>query len=85
MHAASYAWLALNKAVSFEGEHHLMDCRCGDIEVPLQVGLGGRASEYARIRVNERQILPLCRSETGLGDRGVFVNDLIRLRIHLRL
>ena len=48
-----------NQAISFEGKDHLVDRGWADAEVALHVGFGGRASEHARIGVDEGQILAL--------------------------
>ena len=48
-----------NQFRSFEGEHHLVNRRRADAEVPLQVSFGWGASEHARVSVDESQILPL--------------------------
>jgi hypothetical protein len=53
------ARLTLNKPGAFEVEHHLVNGRRGDLEMPLQVGLGRRAAEDERIGVNEGEVLPL--------------------------
>jgi len=43
--------LAFDEPVSFEGEHHLVDGRCGDLEVSLHVGFaGGRRARGYRHR-----------------------------------
>ncbi|MDB5396178.1 MAG: hypothetical protein JWM91_3684 [Rhodospirillales bacterium] len=51
--AAGDAWLALDEAVAFEGEHHLMDGRGGDLEMSLHIGFGWGPSEDAAIGVYE--------------------------------
>jgi len=52
-------WLASDQAGSHECEDHLVDGGRGDAEMALHIGLGRRASEYARIGVDEGQILAL--------------------------
>ena len=59
------AGLAADEAGAFEGEHHLVDGRRGDAEVPLHVGFGGRAAMHARVGVDEGQILTLLVGEAG--------------------
>ncbi len=57
--AASDSRLSSNQARSFESEHHLVNRRRADAEVPLQVSFGGRPSEHVRVSVDESQILSL--------------------------
>jgi hypothetical protein len=57
--AARDAWLAFDEAISFEGEHHLVDGGCCDLEVPPHVGFGGWSPEDAGIGIDESQVLPL--------------------------
>ena len=57
--ASGDAGLAADQAGSLEGEEHLVYRGWGDAEVALHVGLGGGASEHARIGVDEVQILAL--------------------------
>jgi hypothetical protein len=56
--------LAFDQAGSLESEDHLMDGRRADAEVALHVGFGRRASEHARISVDEGEILALRFGET---------------------
>jgi hypothetical protein len=57
--AAGDSGLSSNQPRSFEGEHHLVNRRRADAEVPLQIGLSGWASEHACVSADESQILPL--------------------------
>ena len=77
--------LTFDEGVSFEGEHHLVDGGCGNLEVSLHVGLGRWASEHAGIGVDEGEVLPLDGGEVGLRGRSIFAKDLIHLKIHLGL
>ena len=49
--------LAADQAISFERHDHLMDRGRADAEMALHIGLGRRASEHARVGVDEGQIL----------------------------
>ena len=62
--ASGDARLTLDQAGSFEGKDHLVDRGWADAEVAPHVGLGGRASEDARIGVDEGQILALLFGES---------------------
>ena len=68
--AACDAGLTLNKAGAFEVEYHLVNGRRGDLEMPLQVGFGGRAGEDERIGVDEGEVLPLFFCEAGWRNGG---------------
>ena len=57
--ASGDARLTPDQADAFEGKDHLVDRGWADAEVALHVGLGRRASEDARISVDEGQILAL--------------------------
>jgi hypothetical protein len=57
--ASGDAGLTANEAISFERHDHLMDRGRADLKVALHVGLGGWASEHARVGVDESQILAL--------------------------
>ena len=57
--ASCDAGLTADEAILFERHDHLVDRRRGDLEVALQVGLGGRASEDVRVSVDESQVLTL--------------------------
>ena len=51
--AAGDAGLASDQPVAFEGEHHLVDRRRGDLEESLQIGFGRRSADHQRIGVDE--------------------------------
>lgn len=74
---AGYALFTFNEAISFEGEHHLVDGGCGDRKVPLHICFSGWAPEHARIGIDEGQVLPLSGGEAGLCGRDIFVKELI--------
>ena len=57
----------------FEGEDHLVDGRWADAEMTLHVGFSGRASEHARVGVDEGQILALFLGEALVAGDGVSV------------
>ena len=57
--ASRGAGLTANETISFERHDHLVDRRRADSKVALQVGLGGWASEYVRVSVDEGQVLAL--------------------------
>jgi hypothetical protein len=61
--ASGDAGLASDQAGSLESEDHLMNGWWADAEVALHVGFGGRASEHARIGIDEGQVLALRFSE----------------------
>ena len=48
---------------ALEGEHHLMDAGWGDLEVPLDVGFGGRLAEDTSVSVDKGQVLALLDGE----------------------
>ena len=50
---------ALDKALSLEGEDHLMNGGRRYAEVTLEVGFGGRAAQHDRIGMDEGEVLPL--------------------------
>ena len=68
--ASGEARLTANEAVSFEGDDHLVDRWRTDLEVALQIGLGGWASEHVRVGVDEGQILALLFGERWFAARG---------------
>lgn len=49
--ASGDARLSSDQSNALQGEHHVMDGRWADAEMPLQVGFGGRATEDAGIGV----------------------------------
>jgi len=57
--ASRGAGLTANETISFERHDHLVDRRRAYSKVALQVGLGGWASEYMRVSVDESQVLAL--------------------------
>ena len=71
LNASCDAWLAANQAVSFEGDDHLVHRGRGDLKVALHVGLGGRATEDARVGVDEGQVLPLLFGEASIAEVAV--------------
>ena len=62
--------LASDQAISFERHDHLMDRGWADAEMALHIGLGRRASEHARVGVDEGQILTLLFGEASVAARG---------------
>jgi hypothetical protein len=59
--------LAPDQALAFECDHHLVDARRGDLEVPLHVGFGRRASIDLGIGPDEGEVLALLVGEAGRG------------------
>ena len=59
MDASRDGGLTPNEAISFERHDHLVNRWRGDLKVALHIGLGGRASEHARVGVDESQVLAL--------------------------
>ena len=57
--ASGDTWLTSDQAGAFECKNHLVNRGRGDLEMALHVGLGRRSSEYARIGVDEGQVLAL--------------------------
>ncbi len=55
-----------NETSPFESQDHLVNRRRGDLEVPLNVGLGRRPSVHLGVRRDEREVLPLELSESTL-------------------
>ena len=55
--AARQAGLAPDEARAFEGQHHLVDGRRGDAEVPLHLPFGRWPAMHTRVGVDEGQIL----------------------------
>ena len=59
MDASRDTGLALNEAISFEGDDHLVHRGRADLKVALDIGLGWRATEHVRVGVDEGQVLAL--------------------------
>ena len=57
------AGLSADEAIAFETDHHLMNRRGSDAEMPLHVGFRWGLPEHARIDVDEGQVLALLFSE----------------------
>jgi hypothetical protein len=57
--AAGDAGFASDQTSPLEGQHHLMDRGRRDLEMALQVGLGGWPAGHEHIGMNEGQILTL--------------------------
>jgi len=57
--AARDARSASDQSNALESEHHLVDRRWRDVEMALQVGLGGWAADHQGIGVNEGEVLAL--------------------------
>jgi hypothetical protein len=55
------AWVPCDEPGLFQADHHLMHRRPADMEEPLHVGLGRRAADHQRVRMNEGEVLPLPR------------------------
>jgi hypothetical protein len=68
--AAGDSRLPPDQPGSLEGEDHLVDGGWSDTEMSLQVGFGGRPAEYARICIDEGQILTLLGREVWSGGQG---------------
>ena len=62
------AWAASDECSALEGQDHLVDRGRGDMEVALQVGLGGRTAHHQRVGVDEGQILALLFGEAMRAD-----------------
>jgi hypothetical protein len=60
---AGDAGLASDQAGSLKREDHLMNGGWADAEVALHVGFSRCASAYARIGIDEGQVLALCFGE----------------------
>lgn len=60
-----------DKAGFFQGHHHLVDGRSGDVEMATHVGFGRGPFEYPAIGVDEGQVLAL-----GLRKRGAAAAEL---------
>jgi hypothetical protein len=60
---------AADETQAFEGEDHLVDRGWRDLEVSLQLGLGGWVTVDAAIGVDEGQVLALGGCEARLIDR----------------
>jgi hypothetical protein len=78
--AACAAGLTSNQTLAFEGEDHLVDRERGDLEVALQISLGGRTTEHASVGPDEGQILALLFGEGAFRTRLGRVTDSIRGR-----
>ena len=61
--AAGDARVTPDRPATFQCEHHLMGGGRSNVEVALDVGLGGRAAEDAAIGMDEGQILALLGGE----------------------
>jgi len=56
---------AFNEATLLEGDEHPMDGRWRDLEVALEVGLGGRLAVDLGVVVDECEVLALLRRVSG--------------------
>lgn len=62
-YAPGYPRLSLYEPCALQVQHHLMDGRRCDLEIPPHVGFGGGPAVNLRIGVDESEVLTLLRRE----------------------